>query len=452
MIRRYITACLSLAMLFGCNVDDPKPSTGGVDFGGGGNGGEGGSNSDAGGNGGSSDSAGAAGLGQAGSGQAGSTASTPAKQCERGLVVVMGDYKSTNVGITKLDGTPLSSSFISSGAAKPGLALALSGDVDVPRAAPTSKRVVLIDRFGSNVITWMDLESATVLAQLRVGTGFESNPQDYAEFDTDRAVISRYGTNSSPGHEDFDQGGDLLVIDTKTPKILERIAMPEENTELLPRPAGITKLGDVLVVALERLSFDFDSCGEGRFVGVSPKDGKIVYTVDIPKLKNCGRLAISPSGKLGAVACSSQFDGGTYRYNPEESDVVIFDLTVSPPKEMRRLGLGVALDAGLQPSVEFASEDHVLALAYGGNSTVGDRAVLAEIDTGKYETVAESKGPYNLSGIHCSPGCGDVCVISDGETGKLRRFTLGDSGKIENLSDITVDTTIGLPPRRIGAL
>jgi hypothetical protein len=447
MIRRYLSACLSVAMLFGCNVDDPKPSTGGVDFGGGGSGGDGGSSSNAGGSGGATDTA-----GEAGSSQAGTTTTLPAKQCERGLVVVMGDYKSTNIGITKLDGTPLSSSFISSGAAKPGLALALSGDVDVPRAAPMSKRVVLIDRFGSNVVTWMDLESATVLSQLPVGTGFESNPQDYAEFDTDRAVISRYGSNSAPGHEEFDQGGDLLVLDTKTPKILDRIPLPEENADLLPRPSGITKLGEILVVALERLSFDFDSCGEGRFVGVSPKDGKIVYTVDIPKLKNCGRLVISPSGKLGAVACSSQFDGATYQYDPEESDVVLFDLTVSPPKELRRLGLGVALDAGLQPSVEFATEDHVLVLAYGGNSTAGDRAVLAEVDSGKYETIVESKGPYTLSGIHCSPGCGDVCVISDGEAGKLRRFSIDEAGKIERLPDVTVDTTIGLPPRRIGAL
>jgi hypothetical protein len=450
MTRRFVTASLSVAMILACNVDDPKPSTGGVDFGEGGEGGEGGATSTGDGSGGASGAENSA--GQAGSSQAGTSSATPTKQCERGLAIVMGDYKSTNVAITKLDGTPLSSSFISSGAAKPGLALAISGDVDVPRSAPASKRVVLLDRFGANVVTWMDLESATVLSQLPVGTGFESNPQDYVEFDTDRAVISRYGTNPSPGHADFDQGGDLLVVDTKTPKILERIPMPEENAELLPRPSGITKLGDTLVVALERLSFDFDTCGEGRFVGVSPREGKILYTVDIPKLKNCGRLATSPSGKLGAVACASQFDSATYRYNPEESDVVIFDLTVTPPKEIRRLGLGVALDAGLQPSVEFASEERVLALVYGGNSAVGDRAVLAEIGSGSYEVMFESKGPFSLSGQHCSPGCGDVCVVADGELGKLRRFSLDKAGKIERLADVTVDSAIGLPPRRIGAL
>jgi hypothetical protein len=420
-------------LAFGCNVDSDKVSTGGVELGGAG---------------GTSGSGGQAGS----SGEGGAAGSTSAVQCERGLVVVLGDYKSTNVAISKLDGTTLSGSFVSSGATKPGLSLAISGDVDVPRVAPASGRVVLLDRFGSNVVSWFDLESTDVLGQLAVGTGFESNPQDYIEYATDRAVVSRFGSNLSPGHQEYDEGGDLLLIDTKSPKILGRIAMPEEDASLLPRPSWMTMLGDTVVVTLGRLSDDFNSVGDGRFVGVSPSAKKILWTVDLEGVKNCGRLAKSPSGKLGAMACSSQIDSTTYQYQPKESDIVIFDLTVTPPKEIRRLGLGKAVDAGLMSVVEFASESKLFALAYGGNSTPGDRALAVDVETGDFDPLLESTAPYQFSGIHCAPGCGDVCVLADMESGKLRRFSVSENGTFKALSDVTVESDIGLAPRGIGAL
>jgi hypothetical protein len=205
-------------------------------------------------------------------------------------------------------------------------------------------------------------------------------------------------------------------------------------------------------VALGRLSADFDSVGTGRLVGVSPKEQKLLWTVDIAGVKNCGRLVKSPSSKLGAVACSSQLDSSTYKYHPEESDVVVFDLTVTPPKELRRLGLGKALDAGLQSTLEFASESKLIALTYGGNSTTGDRAVAVDVETGAFEGLLESKSPYSLIGVHCSPGCGDVCVISDAEKAKLRRFGVSSTGAFSALSDVTVDSVVGLPPHSIGAL
>jgi hypothetical protein len=428
---------LSFILAFGCNVDNNNRSTGGAEFGGAG---------------GTAGHAGEGGSGGQDVENAANGGAAPETQCERGLVVVLGDYESTNIAISKLDGTTKSGSFISSGATKPGLSLAISGDVEVPKAAPVSGRVVLLDRFGTNVVTWLDLETAEVKGQLAVGTGFESNPQDYIEYATDRAVISRFGSNSKPGAQDFDAGGDLLLIDTKTPKILGRIAMPEENSELLPRPSGMTTLDDTIVVTLGRLSSDFGSTGDGRFVGVSPKDKKVLWTVDLKGVKNCGRLAKSPSGKLGAMACSSQLDSITYLYQPSESDIVIFDLTVTPPKEIRRLGLGKAIDSGLQSTVEFASESKLFATAYGGNSVPGDRALSVDVETGDYDTLLESKAPYKFSGMHCAPGCGDICVLADMESGKLRRFSVSSKGKFTALEDVTVESKIGLPPRGIGAI
>jgi hypothetical protein len=93
--------------------------------------------------------------------------------CPAAAVVVMTDYVSTQVAISALDGETLSASFVSTASANAsGLAFPLSGDVTVPSTRPPSGRVVLVDRFGTNVVTFIDPETARVLEQLPVGAGF----------------------------------------------------------------------------------------------------------------------------------------------------------------------------------------------------------------------------------------------------------------------------------------
>ncbi len=434
-----------LAVVFGiasCNVASPAPSTGGVTFEGGAPG-EGGSLSEAGG----SDAEGGSSVEAGGSGAEGGTATT----CESGVVIVTSDFKSTNIAISKLDGTTLSGSFVSSGATKPGLALALSGDVDVPRVAPASGRVVLIDRYGTDVLTWMKLMDASVIAQLPVGTGFESNPHDYVEVDAKRAYVTRFGTNPTPGQHPFDQGGDLLIVDTTTPAITGRIAIPEENPALQAAPDVMTWLGKEVVVTLARASADFSQTGDGRFVGVSPSTDAIDWTVNVTGLQSCGRLAVSPSGKIAAIACSSVENFTTSQFDTTKSDIVIYDATQSPPVELRRLGVGMKLMSGIQPILAFASDDLIVGMTYGGNATPGDTAFSVTATTGDVTSLAEATMSFVFDGIHCSPGCGDVCIMSDAEKNKLRRWQLV-AGTLMPLSDETVDTTVGLPPRDIGGL
>jgi hypothetical protein len=395
--------------LAGCNVDSPPPSTGGVVF--------------------------------------DSTLGT----CESGVAIVTSDFKSTNIAVSKLDGTTLSGSFVSSGSTKPGLTLALSGDVDVPLVAPASGRLVLLDRFGTNVLTWMNIAQGTVVAQLPVGTGFEANPHDYLEVDSTHAFVSRYGTNPNAGQQAFDQGGDVLIVDTATPAIASRIAIPEENPALQPCPDGMNWVGHEVVLTLARLAADFSQQGDGRFVGISPTTNAIDWTVDVTGLQSCGRIAVSPSGKVAAIACSSMTDPTTFAYDPTKSDIVIYDVTQTPPQEVRRLGLGVALGSAIQPGIAFASEDAILALTYGGNATPGDTVFATSATTGAVTMLGQATMPFELSGLHCSPGCGDVCLLSDAERNKLRRWQFA-GGTFTPLADDTVDTVVGLPPRDIGGL
>jgi len=381
-----------------------------------------------------------------------SDAGAAGPSCERAVAVVTSDYKSTNIVVSSLDGVTQSQSFVSSGAAKPGLALAISGDVDVPFTAPGSKRVVILDRYGTNVITWMDLASAEVIAQLPVGTGFQSNPHDYVDVDAHRAYVSRYGTNPSPGAQPMDEGGDLLVLDTEKFAITGRIAMPEDDPGLQACPDAMTWLRGQVVVSLGRWSADFARTGDGRFAAISPATNRVVWTLDIPGLQACGRLAVSPSGEFAAVACSSKLDMSTHKFDPKGSDIVLYDTTVLPPKEIRRFELGKKLDAGLQPTITFASDDRILALTYGGNGKEGDTAFALNTTTGDVIPLAEAPKAYVLGGMHCAPGCGDVCLLGDAQRNRLRRWHVSTEGRFEPLDDMVLDTLIGLPPRSLGGL
>lgn len=378
----------------------------------------------------------------------------PAKSgCERGVVVLMTDRKSTNVGIAQLDGTPLSESFVSSGSAKPGLALALSGDVDVPLLAPRSGQLVLLDRFGSNVVTWMALENAEVRGQLAIGTGFESNPRDYVEVDEQRAYLARYGANPTPGLQPFDEGSDVLIVDFREPEIMGRIPIAEEDPSLLSRPSHMNRLENgTVVVTLGRWSSDYSLVGEGRFIGISPTTDTVVWSVELPGLFDCGRLVLAPARQVAAIACSSKYDRANKKFVPASSDIVLFDVTETPPREIRRLDVARRLDAGIQPAISFASDSVIVGLTYGGNATIGDTVFAVDTSTGELTSLAESTQRFAYGSVHCAPGCGDICLVTDAEIGRLRRWRLADGSGFEELSSMTVDTTIGLSPSAIGGL
>jgi hypothetical protein len=192
--------------------------------------------------------------------------------------------------------------------------------------------------------------------------------------------------------------------------------------------------------------------GDGRFVGVSPTKNAVDWTVDITGLQNCGRVAVSPSGKLAAIACSGQENATTHVYSPAGSDIVVYDATTTPPTELKRLGLGAGLNAGIQPSITFATEDAILAMTYGGNATPGDTAFSVSATTGAVTPLMQEKQAYVLGAVHCSPGCGDTCLLSDAESNTLKRWQVASDAGFTSLADETVDPDIGLPPRTIGGL
>lgn len=421
------------ALSFGaCNVESTDDSTGGIGQGTGGGGGE----------------------GMGGAGGEGTV------DCPAGVTVVLSDYVSTQIALSSLAGETLSASFLSSGSTTTdGLAFPLSGDVVVPSSRTASGSVVLLDRSGTNVISWVDPATAEVTAQLEVGTGFESNPQDYLEIGDGLALVTRYGDNTDSGQEDFDAGSDVLVLDlsdAKKPKIVKSVPLPVVE-DLPPRPGQMLRVGDQVIVPLERISNDYATTGEAIYVGIDIAEQKVTWQVTLDGLKNCGRPALSPNGTTLAVGCAGTFDpdGNTVL---SESALVFFEVEEGQLVETNRIEAESLAGEAIQSRVTYATSG-VLLLAtqtpWGG--ATNNRLLAYDIEADEATELLEAS-PDDMglgkglvySGITCSPGCSDTCLMVDGDEGVLQRVKIASDGSVELLEPIEVEDKVGLPPAGIG--
>jgi hypothetical protein len=376
--------------------------------------------------------------------------------CDHGEVVVLTDYTSTQIALTAPDGTPESPGFLSTASTMAsGDAFPLSGDVVVPHDRPPSGLVVLLDRYGTNVVTWADPKTAKVLAQLPVGTGFESNPQDYVEVDATRAYLSRWGVNDAPGAQPFDSGSDLLIVDRIAPKILGRIAMPSTGG-LPPRPSGMTRVGDQVVVVLQNESEDFKTQGDTVLVGVAAD--AVAWQVTVRGLKNCRVPQLSPSGKTLGLSCEGPLDMNGNVTDNGAAAIALLDVTSLPPKPVKQFAISDQLGVGPQDTLAFASDTLVLGrtqtpLGGKGNNelfaldtTTGKATVLL---TAHADSMGNGKGDV-YGDVRCGVGCSNVCLLADSDMDKLQRWSIGSSG-LTAMAPVTVDTSVGLPPVAIGA-
>lgn len=376
-------------------------------------------------------------------------------ECPNGLVVLMSDYLSTQIALSDLEGETQSESFLSTGSTETdGLAFPLSGDVALPGARPPSGRIVLLDRYGTNVVSWVDPETAEVLAQLSVATGFESNPSDYLEIDEHTALVSRWGQNAEPGREDHDSGGDLLILDTEEYAITGSIVF-DVIDDLPPRPSALTRVGDEVWVTLDRVAADFSTTGEAMVVGVSLADLEVVWQEPIVGLKSCGRFAASPDGTLLALACTGDITSTGGTEDLDQSALVLFDATASPPEEIRRIFAVDIAGEPIQSDVVFARDDLVLLntqTPWGGDTN--NRWLALDLETGEVKELLEASPDEEGAGkggvygaMACAPGCSETCLLADADRGVLARVRIPETGMPGRVDSVTVETRVGLPPR-----
>ena len=385
-----------------------------------------------------------------------SLARTPG--CPTAALVVMSDFSSTQIALTALDGRTLCGSFISSARSETtSVSYALSGDVVLPSTAPASGRAVVIDRYGTNVVSFLEPGSGNVAGQLALGSGFEANLQDYVELDDTRALVSRWGENPVPGQVPFDAGGDLLLIDTKALEIQGSIALPRDD-DWPPRPAGLTRVGDEVVVTLQRFSFDVRSQGDAMLVGIAGETPSVAWTLTLAGLKNCGPLALSPDAVVGVLACTGFIDRTGAPVDLSESAVVVFDLATSPPSELTRFSAADLAGDPLQADAEFFAARQVLLKTQTALGSAHDNRVLSlDLDAGpgSVQTLLEAHPKDGAGqgvvygGMLCTPGCGDYCLVADADERVLERWAITPEGLIPAPA-LAIQGSVGLPPRDVG--
>jgi hypothetical protein len=379
----------------------------------------------------------------------------------RGFVVVSADaaYESYNVSLVSLTGEVQSESIISSGSASAGLSAPLT-DVIMPSSAVPGPELVVINRSPAAFITWVDLETAVVRAQLNVGTGFEANPYDYVPLTTNKAYVTRHAPNFASGREDFDSGNDLLVIDPSVPAITGRVdlmpVLDGEAAGFFPRAGRALVAGGQL--RLLALGFDenYLELVDSRIVSIDPETDEITQVLVLEGLQNCQNLALSPDGKELAVACSGPF-GADPRDGFPNAGIVRLAIGAEL-SEIRRYGTG---ELGGSPinSLAYASANSLAFTTYGRFNAdfsameAPDSARRLDLALGELDGAPLRQSnlePFTLGDIRCAPGV-SVCLLADAETdgGVLHRFDVDASGALVDGTLIELERGIGLPPRYI---
>lgn len=372
--------------------------------------------------------------------------------CPRGTAIVSTDFLSSEIALLAPSGEVESTAFISSASsAATGLAAPFSGDVGVASASTRPGELVVVDRFGTNVLTFVDVRTAEVRAQLPVGTGFEANPQDYLELSEHLAVVPRLGENTSPGRERFDAGSDLLLIDPSVPSITGSVAMPR-RAGYRPNPVAVTELGDDVLVTLRHAKGDFSALDESELVAVTIEAPRVRYRLPLRGFKNCGRAELSPRRTVLAVACAARIDRRGAVTEPETSGVLLLSADTDPPRELGRFA---ALDLGVGPiqsSVTFVSDRVVLFKTQTALGSDQDNQLFSlDLDTGATTLLATAARDasglgYGIAfgGMSCRAGCGDPCLVADRSRGKLLRFQVRDGAPVPD-TDVVI-AGAGLPP------
>jgi hypothetical protein len=380
--------------------------------------------------------------------------------CGRGLLVVESDYQSSNVSALGFDGSVLSQSLDSSSTDSGGFGVALSGDVARPSGLQSGSQVVLIDQYPAGVLRFVDLATAKVTSELSVATGFASNPYDYLPLSEHRAYVARYERNPDPGHQDFDQGADLLIIDPSLPKIIDRIdlapAMKGEASGFSAHPAQLVQVSGRVFALLASFADDYSSSATSRVVEIDPSTDTLVSTLLLDGLRGCDGLSSSPEQSQLAVSCSGD-DLRSSLPKLDGSGIALVDISAVPrlvtifdASALSSNPLGFSLDYAASNVLFLGTLGH---LADTGVDLAPDTLLELDTSTSQVTEVLRSQSqPFSLGAVRCALQCG-ACFATDAERagGSVLRFALDAAGKLDTPKAVRAETRVGLPPRYLGA-
>lgn len=383
----------------------------------------------------------------------------------RGLVVVNTDYQATNTSLVAFDGRVLSSSFFSSSSPTlhPELnAPALSMDVVQPTMPQRGDRIVFVDRY-FGVLSWVDVKSGKLTAQLPIGEKIALNLQDYVEISPNKAYVPNLDPHLDPSLGSVEKGSNVVIIDPSAPSITGVIdlapAMAGEDPKFYPRPNRAVLVGKKAIVLLSAYSKFFDASAVSRLVTLDTDTDTIVSTTKIADMHGCTGLALSPSGTKLAVSCSGVFHVEPPFKNPAadtgNSGLIVYSIEESGLVEDGRFGASALGEGPLGFTVSFVDERHVAFTTFGsftedGHPARPDAFLVLDTASGKADVVLHADDPFSIGEVRCIPDA-SLCFVTQvkGPGRSLLRFPVSD-GVLGKSTEITVDPAIGLPPRYLG--
>ena len=390
---------------------------------------------------------------------------------EAAFAVVASDYLSTAVALLDDRGRLLEEAWVDSGTVAPGLSMALSGDVVLPTEPPPPGRLVLLDRYGTDVVDHFDLATGRMLGQWPTsvapagGAAWRPNPHDVVRLPdaggAPRWVVSRFEPNLDPDAPGLDRGDDLLVLDAAGRALARwslrdaRLELPD-GTRIHARPSRMVRRGEAgqwLVVGLARLSADFRRSGPGAVAVLDVATGRVVQVCEMPGLSNCGEVAAEPSDpRVFYVACRGR---AFVAYEARVAEAGVARVRLGPtsggceevaPRWPAEDGIG-APSSGLVP----LGDGTLLAVAEGETAAgVPDRLLWLGVD-GARRVVHEAEGAFVLGQGVASEG-GRLALVPSAEAGVLRLGRDGPGAPPRLLGTSTTGTCRGLPPRQVGRL
>jgi hypothetical protein len=392
----------------------------------------------------------------------GVTLSNTPQATARGFTVVNSDmnYEAYSVSVLGLDGQVQSASIISSGSAELGLSAPLT-DVVMPSSAVPGPELVVINRAPASFLSWVDLATASVRAQLNVGTGFESNPYDYVQISDSKAYVTRHSPNFASGKEPFDQGNDVLIVDPREPAITGSIdlmpVLEGEPVGFFPRAGRALLVGGRVRILALGLDKDYLSLVDSRIVSIDPTSDSITDVLVLEGLSNCQSMALSPNGQELSVGCSGPFGADPAEGFPN-AGIALVEVGAEL-RETRRFG-SAELGGSTIGSVSYASASSLAFTSYGRFNAdfsameVADSARRLDLESGSVDISPlreSSLSPFTLGDISCEPTA-RTCLLTDAETdgGVVHRFEVSRDGALVNGMPITLEKSVGLSPRSIG--
>lgn len=373
------------------------------------------------------------------------------------LAIVLSDYASSAIVVVD-EGGRVFGPWLDSGSRPPGLVATLSGDLVLPRVAPDPARLVLIDRYQTDVLTAIPFARPDALVQrdLRGGrtSGSSPNPQDVLALDDGRWLVSRHNPAADPAAPELARGNDLAVLDAERHELVARRVLEADlvldGVTYFARPAGLAAMRDAgeprVLVGLARLApLELRRTGPGAVAWLDPRSDR-TEVLELPGLSNCIHVAPVPGpGDRAVVLCRGD------AFGEDESRSGLVEVAFESHRLVERRRHTVARTPSLPaPSNGLVPLD-AQRIAYVSSGSVRegrlDRLVALDLDRAEATVIAESAPmPFELGEGTLDPVRTEL-LVPDGNLGAIRRFDAVDL--TERAPLVLPDPCLGLPPRQV---